>query len=230
MSRIDALLWAKKNSRSLIRELSAKHNISTESEPTCVFMAGLPGSGKTEFTKRFIEASGIDFVRIDMDEIASNIIGYLPERANEFREAATLIENKLFDAVLKKKYDFVMDGTFRSKNSILGIERALKHNFDVKIIYIFQDPRVAWNYTCAREKVEHRAIDFDGFTQTYYEILENLKKLNNIDSGKFSLDLVIKDKDNNVLKLYKNIKPPSIDQFVNIEYNKESLKKYIKND
>ena len=47
--------------------------------------------------------------------------------------------------------------------------------YNIKIIYIIQDPRVAWQFTLAREKVEHRAIDknvrvddIDNLMKIYY--------------------------------------------------------------
>ena len=125
-------------------------------------MAGLPGAGKTEFSKNLIKlVDGAKAVRIDMDEIATQIKGYHPEIADEFRGQASKLMNGLYDKVLKEKLEFIMDGTFGSKSSIKNVERAINHGYTVKVIYIIQDPKLAWKFTLAREKVEHRSISID---------------------------------------------------------------------
>lgn len=48
-------------------KLITDSGVQPEAEPAAIFMAGLPGAGKTEFSKRLIEFSDVPFVRIDMD-------------------------------------------------------------------------------------------------------------------------------------------------------------------
>ena len=48
-------------------------------------MAGLPGIGKTELSKNIIADSGLKLLRIDMDEIASMLPGYTPEKAEDLK-------------------------------------------------------------------------------------------------------------------------------------------------
>ena len=107
-------------------------------------MAGLPGAGKTELSRALIEVSGVSPVRIDMDELASLAEGYKPERADEFRLVGTNLLFRLYSTVLKNRLDFIMDGTFSSKNAELNIERALKRGYNLKIVYAYQDPKLAW--------------------------------------------------------------------------------------
>lgn len=196
-------------------------------------MAGLPGAGKSELAKNFeneAKVKSVHFVRIDMDELASYIEGYTPETADVFRQPATKLLNELFGYVLKRKLNFIMDGTFGSKNALPNIERAIKHGYFVKVIYACQDPKAAWNFTVAREKVEHRAIQFDGFITTYYNILNNLKQIASLPRDRVVLDVAIKDECNGVGQWYRSFNVETLDKIIKPEYNKGKLIEYIQKD
>lgn len=199
----------------------------SEDDPAALFMAGLPGSGKTEISKNLIKNSGIRMFRIDMDEIAEKLPGYRPEKADEFRKPATILLSECLKYALHYKINFLMDGTFGSAQASKNIERSLKHGFGVKIVYIFQDPRVAWEFTLAREKVEHRAIKFEGFVKTYYKTIKNINQVYEKYGDSISMDIVVKTKDNKVGKWLRNVDASKIDSLVKIEYNKDKLIKYI---
>lgn len=198
-----------------------------ESEPAGIFMAGLPGSGKTEISKNIIEDFNIKMLRIDMDEIAENLPGYKPEKADEFRKPATALLSEAFSYALRHQISFLMDGTFVSPKALENIERSLRHGFSTKIIYVFQDPRIAWNFTLAREKVEHRAIKFDGFAEAYYKTINNIKTACEKYEGLVAVDVAVKTENNKVGGWLRNIKASEIDDKLNIEYNKDKLIEYI---
>lgn len=221
-----AVKWAKEHRKGLLSKLTEGVDFGVET-PTGVFMAGLPGSGKTEFTKNLIKDLKLKVVRIDMDEIAEEIEGYRPEKADEFRQAATLVMNNLYSEIMHKRTDFIMDGTFGSKNAILNIERAVSHGFQVKVIYVYQDPKLAWEFTRAREKIEHRGIDREGFIESYGKVTGNIRKVAEKMRGKISIDLVVKNADNQVGEWMQNIDGSTLDKVLNKDYNKESLRKYI---
>lgn len=199
------------------------------SNPSAIFMAGLPGAGKTEFSKNLIKiVGGLKAVRIDMDEIASQIKGYRPEIADKYRESATRLMNGIYDKILKEKLEFIMDGTFGSKSSIRNIERAINHGYVVKIVYIVQEPRLAWKFTLAREKVEHRSIDMDGFVKTYFSITDNILKVSLLMKkyDKITVDIVIKNKENGIESWVPNIRS-GIDILLKTSYNNKTLKEYL---
>lgn len=222
-----ARLWAKQHKKEFARRLIREFGAEKSSQPAAIFMAGLPGAGKTEFTKSWIANSELKVVRLDMDEIAAQIETYAPQKADRFREAATMLLNRTYDMVVNGGYDFIMDGTFGSRTALKDITRVIKHGYRIKIIYIFQDPKVAWEYTVARERVEHRAIELEGFLKAYYNTLENLRAIEERNFEGFSVDLVVKDKQNKVSKTYENISMLHIDDYVNIEYNKDKLRELI---
>lgn len=221
--------WAKVHKKDFVDEIISESGVTADGVPSAIFMAGLPGSGKTEFTKNLIDASALKVIRLDMDEIATKIEGYRPEIADEYREAASELLNRLFDVTIKKKLDFIMDGTFSSNYALQNVERALRRGYNIKIIYIIQDPQVAWRFTLAREKVEHRAIDKNGFINSYFSIIENIKEVMNKHKNydKIVLDIVVKDGNNNVGDRIKDVRADDIDNFINTYYNKKTLEEYI---
>ncbi|MBQ7802536.1 zeta toxin family protein [Candidatus Saccharibacteria bacterium] len=192
-----------------------------------IFMAGLPGAGKTELSRALVEIANLRPVRIDMDELATFIEGYTPEKADVFRKEATILLAETYSQVLKRKLDFIMDGTFSSKNAKLNIKRALKRSYNIKIVYTCQDPKLAWNFTKAREKVEHRAIKLEGFVKSYYGTIENIKELSEKYKSQITVDVVFKTSTNEIGSWLEGIKPTEIDDMIKVEYNKDNLIKYI---
>lgn len=219
--------WARKNKNKFANAMIVQSGARTHASPAAFFMAGLPGAGKTEFTENLIESLGPKVVRIDMDQIASQIDGYHPEQAHAFREAATDIMNAVFDRVKHQKVDFIMDGTFRSDKAIRNVRQVLEKGYTVKVFYLHQEPGKAWEFTRAREKIEKRAIDPDGFMTSYYEIRRNITQLVNLKLSNLTLDVVIKNKSNKVGEWFANVDIDQIDDLIGVSYNKEELKRMI---
>ena len=226
MENFDPIAWAKVNKKKFAQDFVEKSHLTDDDKYSAFIMAGLPGSGKTETTKGLLRHFELNMVRIDMDEIASQIPTYQPENADQFRKSATLLMDNIFDLVLENRFNFILDGTFGSPRAINNIERALKRGYSVKIIYVYQDPKTAWEYTLAREKVEHRAIKFDGFLNSYFKIHHNLHGLPK--HPRISLDFIGKNPQNEVTKWKQNATITTIDKYVNHYYNKEELESYIK--
>lgn len=219
--------WARKHKKAFARKMIRDAEVSKSVSPTAIFMAGLPGAGKTEFTKNLIVNLGVRIIRLDMDEIASQIDTYEPQKADKFRAAASMLLSRTFDMVVHGGYDFIMDGTFAGNSATQNIERAVNHGYTVKIFYIHQDPLVAWKYTRAREKVEHRAIDRDGFVGSYYRTFDNLRKVGREFGARASMDIIIKNDKNGIKTIKNNVNVSDIDQYVIIEYNKDKLREQL---
>ena len=122
---MDYAEWANKKKKLIAREFVRKIDYEPTEEPSSIFMAGLPGAGKTEFTVELIKSFDPEPLRIDMDEIAQMIEGYRSEIADKFRGGASIIMSKIYDEIVKKKIDFVFDGTFSSAGADKNLSRAL---------------------------------------------------------------------------------------------------------
>ena len=225
--------WIRKHKREFINSLITKSGATPDGNPSAIFMAGLPGAGKTEFSKNLISNLRLNVVRLDMDEIAANIEGYKPEIADRYREGASSLLNGAFDIVIKRGLDFIMDGTFSSKYAQRNVCRAINHGYSVKIIYIYQDPKLAWHFTLEREKVEHRLIDLDGFVESYFNTIRNIYDvLNTTLTAKIALDIILKDGYNKSREIKSNVSANvsanDIDKIINNCYdNKTRLRNYL---
>lgn len=223
----DMLKWVKENKKEFILDMVREAEVEPDSEPGAFFMAGLPGAGKTEISRGIISDFKVPMLRIDMDEIAEKIPGYLPENADKFRKPATLLLSETFSYAIHHDIDFLMDGTFGSSKACENIERCLKHGYSVQIVYAFQKPKLAWDFTLAREKVEHRAIKFDGFVEAYYKTIANIKTIAEKYGDKIVIDIAIKDDKNQVGEWKRNVAFDEIDNILDVEYNKDKLIKDI---
>jgi predicted ABC-type ATPase len=201
---MDYTEWAKAKKKQIAREFIRQIDYASSDEPSGIFTAGLPGAGKTEFTIELIKSIEPKPLRIDMDEIAQLIQGYKPKMADRFRGGASIIMSRIYDEVVKNKINFVFDGTLSSAGAISNIERALSHNYKVKVYYIHQVPNIAWQFTKDRELIEHRSIEIAGFKETYFKLHNNLKDLCN-NHKNVTISLVIKDENNKIGQLIENV-------------------------
>lgn len=218
--------WVREHKKDFARKMIRDAGVERSKEPTAIFMAGLPGAGKTEFTKSLIRQVGVKVIRLDMDEIAAQIDSYSPQKADKFRAGASALLNRTFDKVMSGHYDFIMDGTFGGAMAVQNIDRVIRHGYAVKVIYVHQHPKIAWQYTQARERVEHRAIDLDGFIESYFRTIGNLHGLKEYNSD-IKVDVVVKNDSNAIKEWRRNILVKDIDQIVKVEYNREELKEKL---
>lgn len=217
----------RRRKKEIVEKIIENSGAKPTNHPSGIFMAGLPGAGKTELSQALIKTTNVAPVRIDMDELATFVEGYRPEKANLFRKDATSLVSEVYAKTIKNNLDFIMDGTFSSRHAKVNIGHALKRGYQIEIIYVCQDPKIAWDFTKAREKVKHRAINFDGFIDCYYNTIENIKDIYKTFYSKISIDIAYKTKDNSVGKWQKNVDMYKFDELINMEYNKDKLIKYI---
>ena len=194
-------------------------------------MAGSPGAGKTEWSKSFIKSySGKEpsrrIVRIDPDELRAMLPNYEPTSADEFQSGTILAVEKVVDHVINNKQDFLLDGTFAHyESSYKNINRCLSKSRKVGILYIYQDPKVAWDFTKKRSAVEKRIIPKDAFINAYFKAKENVNKIKKEFGNNIEVWLVIKDFKQNVSKIEFNV--ASLDPYIKMNYNPKTLERAL---
>ena len=87
---------------------------------------------------------------------------------------------------------------------------------------------MAWEFTLAREKIEHRAIKFEGFVESYYKTIDNIKKASEKFGERIAIDVAMKDANNKVGEWLRDVSAKEIDGIIKMEYNKDKLISYIK--
>lgn len=220
-----------KEFRHHLIEKFADPGVYTANEiPVTILMAGSPGAGKTEFSKNFIEIFEplfkIKIVRIDADEIRMLLPQYTGANSYVVHGAASLGVEKLYDHVLHNKQHVIIDGTFANyEKSVSNIEHSLKKNRMVIIFYIFQDPKIAWDFTIKREALEGRNIKKEVFIQTFLSARENVNKAKELYGSKVRLNLVIKNYLNKDKEYRFDIS--SVDQLLEKKYTEFELNNII---
>jgi hypothetical protein len=131
--------------------------------------------------------------------------------------------DKIHDYVLDKRKNFVLDQTFSNKNrAIENVRRSLHQKRKVAIVYLFQDPLVAWDFTRKREVVEHRNIPKEAFVDAFFAARENVEIIKEEFGSQVQLDIIENNLQNDAPKnTFFNV--PKIDKLVKMEYSKNEL-------
>jgi glutaredoxin-related protein len=227
----DAIEFVKRNKKAIIDKFADPNVYTPESNPISVFMAGSPGAGKTEFSKRLIaelKLKGViqkDPVRIDSDDVRGVLPGYTGNNSFIFQAASAIGVEKLYDHVLAKKQSAIIDGTFSTEKSFQNIQRSIDHVRPVEIFYIYQEPKLAWEFTKKREALEKRNIPRSSFIDSFLASKENVNKAKVMFGDKIRLNLVIKDFEKGFEELRLDI--PKVDSSPQISYTRDELEKMI---
>src|SRR4051812_35413581 len=91
IAQMAAQAWTNKYKKRVAREFVREADFQPSDEPSGIFLAGLPGAGKTEFSQELIKNIESPPLRLDMDEIATLMEGYRPEIADTFRGVASAV-------------------------------------------------------------------------------------------------------------------------------------------
>jgi len=159
----DAVTYVKIHQKTLINQLCNLNKYPPSKNPFTIFMAGSPGSGKTEYSKSLLQQLEIEtpsqrIVRLDTDELRDLLPQYKGNNSDVVQQAATVLFDKVFDFVQNKHLNAIVDTTFASPRSKENVGRAIRRGRKVGILYLYQDPLVAWDYTKKREKLEGRSV------------------------------------------------------------------------
>lgn len=197
-----AELYARKNRTKIAKEIVDLSIYPSEKHPLTVFMAGSPGAGKTEVSRAFIETvqnsappsqeDAANVLRIDPDEFRCLLPGYDGSNSWLFQTAVSLILDKVLDRAFTKKVSFLLDGTLSSYPvAQRNIDRAINRTCVVLIIYVYQDPEVAWSFVQDRELAEGRRIPINSFVDQYFAARQNVMRIKRIYTHLIDVDLLV---------------------------------------
>lgn len=194
----DAIRFAKANRKTIARRLTDSETYSAESDPVSVFMAGSPGAGKTEASIELIgRFRGWPILRIDPDELREEFPDYDGGNAWLFQAAVARLVDAVLDQAFHKDLSFVLDGTFASYEvARKNVQRSLDDGRRVQILYVYQDPMLAWGFVQDREAAEGRRIRPEHFVQQYFGAREVVNRLKAELGRAIHVDLLMKNNDN----------------------------------
>lgn len=219
----EAFRWIKINYKKVIQKFADTTEYAADELPTTLFMAGSPGAGKTEISKRLIPRFKQKPIRIDADEIRTLCPGYAGNNAHVFQNAATKGVHILYDYALKNNINAILDGTFAYNGALENIKRSLDHDRKVEIFFVYQNPLQAWDFTKKREALEQRRVSKEVFIDSFLKARENVNKAKATFGQSIELNLIIKDFEKDLEQLEINIE--NIDRYIKKSYNKNELDK-----
>ena len=200
-----AFLFTKSNRKLLMKKFADSDVYGSVVTPVSLFMAGSPGAGKTEVSKGLVKRFKDAPVRIDADEIRTLCPEYTGTNAHVFQKAANKGVNILFDYVLDKNINCILDGTFAYAGAIDNIRRSLEHKRIVEVWFVYQDPIKAWELTKARESREARHVSKAVLVEAFFQAKENVRRVKNEFGGQVELNLLINDYDKGTEEFKLNI-------------------------
>ena len=221
----EAFRYVKDNSEEIIKKFAGQSvPVAT---PVSLFMAGSPGAGKTEVSKGLMRQFETVPVRIDADEIRPLCPEYTGANAHLFQRAATKGVHILYDYALHKKPHLILDGTFAYSDSVKNIQRSLDYGRKAELWFVYQDPRMAWEFTKARETLQARHVSKDVFIKTFLMAKENTKQAKMHFGTLLTLNLLIKNTDNTDGRMQLNIPHDQLDPYMGQDYTEEELNRIL---
>lgn len=225
-----AVAFAKKNKKVIAKRLTDPLKFFPEENPVSVFMAGSPGAGKTEASKRLLGYEGINgssIIRIDPDELRAEFEDYNGKNSHLFQYPISILVDKILDNAFKQKQSFLLDGTLAGEFDKLkqNVDRSVKKSRFVQIYYVYQEPLLAWDVVQKREVVEGRKIKRENFITQYFAARVNVKKLKTLFKKDITVDLLMKDYDGS--NRFYRINVDDIDSHIPEKYSKDSLEEII---
>ena len=193
-----ALEFARKNKISIAKYLTNKEEFPSEPNPVSVFMAGSPGAGKTEASKELLReiSEGRNVIRIDPDELRENFEDYDGTNSWMFHRAVSVLVARMLDLVLKQSQSFLLDGTFANYGlARQNVERSLKRKRFVQILYVYQEPYLAWRFVMDRETTEGRRVPPESFVEQYFGARQTVNRLKSCFGERIRVDLLLKNTD-----------------------------------
>ncbi|MBL4743407.1 MAG: zeta toxin family protein [Cycloclasticus sp.] len=231
----EALQFARKNKKRIAKELTDIRLYPPEEGPVSVFMAGSPGAGKTETSIQLIKnasastSENLKVLRIDADELRTRFEGYDGCNSSLFQAPVSILVEKIHDFALKNSQSFVLDGTLSNYEiAKSNIERSLNKGRVILIIYVYQDPKQAWAFVKAREKIEGRKVTLDTFITQYFTARHVVNKIKKVFKKSVKVDLLLKNIDGSDNFYKANI--DQVDIYIPEIYTKQALEEMLSID
>lgn len=217
-----ALALARAEKKAIAKRLTDKSLYPPEKDPVALFMAGSPGAGKTETAEAMLEEVSNSVILVDPDRYRIFFEGYDGSNAWLFQPAVSVIVEKVIDLAFKNNQSFILDGTLTNYDKAKSnIERCLNKGRMVQIMYVYQDPCLAWKFVVAREASEGRRINWADFVDQYFKARTVVNRLKKELGSRVSVDLIIKNLDNSMRSYRMNV--DVIDRYVPEKFSRESL-------
>jgi hypothetical protein len=115
----------------------------------------------------------------------------------------SVLVEKIHDLALEQGQSFLLDGTLSNYDKARdNVKRSLKKGRVVQLLYVYQEPLLAWNFVQAREAAEGRRILKEDFVKQYFAARDVVNRLKQEFAKEIGVDLLLKNNDNSN-RMYK---------------------------
>ncbi len=200
----ESLHFARAHKKRIAKRLASRDQYPTEESPVSVFMAGSPGAGKTEASIALVNLfADTAILRIDPDDLRHEFSAYTGANSWLFQGAVSILVEKILDLAISQRQSFILDGTFSNiEVARRNVQRSLNKKRFVQILYVYQNPFLAWEFVKAREEAEGRRIRKEHFIDHYFAARDVVNRLKLEFASDVHVDLLLKHIDNSG-RLYK---------------------------
>ncbi|MGY6564674.1 MAG: zeta toxin family protein [Halomonadaceae bacterium] len=227
-----AVAYARSHRQRIAREKTDLERYPREERPISIFMAGSPGAGKTEISKEYVAAidelreEGFDglgsILRIDPDDLRDELPGYTGRNSWLFQGAVSLLVERIHDLMLKQQQSFILDGTLASLDvARKNVSRSVRRDREVQIFFVYQQPVLAWQFVCGREKLEGRNIPRESFIRQFLDVQNVVTQIKQEFGERVVLDVIIKNNDGTNQQWETAV--ASIDDYLPERYTRKQL-------
>ena len=171
--------WMNENNEHVLQKIVLDRNPRNARE--CIFMAGSPGAGKTETVRRLELRE--TFTVLEADEIRV-LNPYYQKTTETERGNAHLLQKASSIGLdycraycIEHEIAFVQDTTFSSRGSVDLVRKLLNKEWDIVVIFIFQNVEKAWEFVKVREMEEGRGVPEENFVYCFEEAIKNIEKV-----------------------------------------------------
>lgn len=222
-----ALAWARANKKSFAKTFTDTSKYPGEERPVSVFMAGSPGAGKTELSKALAGYWGDRFLRIDPDDFRSVLPGYNGSNSWLFQPAISVLLSRVLDLAFVQQQSFLLDGTLSHlKTATENVERAIRKQREVLLMYVYQEPIQAWGFVQAREVAEGRRIPPDRFVEQFFGARDVVNQLKVKFGSAIQVDVIFKDIDGKNRRFEANVS--DLNRAAPISYSREDVERIVR--
>ena len=148
--------------------------LAVSKEPKIIFMAGLPGSGKTFSVSQYYEPvkgtklfkdkkSGENFLVLNSDDIKKELPGFENGAGSMFvHEESSYLNKQLVRKFMDKKVNVIIDGTMKTKSSASKLlSKSKEKGYKSKLIYVDVSHDVSLDRVKARYERSGRYVPYN---------------------------------------------------------------------
>ena len=226
----EATRYVRDNAKKIIEQYADDDLPVAANTALTIFLAGSPGAGKTETTKDLLRTFKAEsqmvnmIVRIDPDLIREDLPHYAGGNAHLFQEGVTVAADKIYNHCIKKNKHLIFDSTLAIYDKARqNVSKALKKNRAVFIVYVYQDPLIAWEFTQAREAKEGRRITKEAFVDRLLGARETVHRITEEFGDAVTLMVLDHNLKTDYYQWHLAVKTADFDRLVKVPYSKEYL-------